>query len=79
MYMNVLPAHCIYTTTRKSQEKIEQANRDPETGLTNSCELPCGYWKLNSRPFQEQQVLLMIESFYDTQQVPFKFMIFNLA
>ena len=65
---------CMYTSIPLAEDA-----RSPETGLTNSCELPCGYWKLNSRPFQEQQVLLMIESFYDTQQVPFKFMIFNLA
>lgn len=72
------PAHVSVSMFAWCPEKPEEDIGYPETGLTNSCELPCGYWKLNSRPFQEQQVLLMIESSYDTQKLSFKFMIFNL-
>ena len=28
------------------------------TGVTKSCELLCGYWKLNSGPLEEQPMLL---------------------
>lgn len=31
------------------------------TGLTDSCELECGCWELNSGPLQKQQVLLATE------------------
>lgn len=34
--------------------------RSPGPGLTDSCELPCGCWKLNLGPLQEQQVLLTV-------------------
>jgi hypothetical protein len=30
----------------------------PGTGVTEGCELPCGYWELNSGPLEEQPVLL---------------------
>lgn len=36
----------------------------PETGGTDSCEPPRGYWELNLCPLQEQQVLLTAESLY---------------
>jgi hypothetical protein len=32
--------------------------RSPETGVIDSCELPCGYWELNPGPLEEQVVLL---------------------
>jgi hypothetical protein len=31
------------------------------TGVTDSSELPCGYWELNSGPPEEQPVLLIPE------------------
>ena len=36
--------------------------RSPETGITDRCELPHGYWELNSGPLEEQPVLLIFES-----------------
>jgi hypothetical protein len=33
----------------------------PETGLTDSWELPCGCWELNLSPLEEQPVLLTAE------------------
>jgi len=35
--------------------------RIPETGVTNSCELPCGCWKLSLGPLEEQPELLTAE------------------
>lgn len=35
----------------------------PETGVTHGCVLPCGSWKLNPGPEQEQQVYLTAEPF----------------
>ena len=29
--------------------------------ITDGCELPCGYWELNSEPLGEQSVLLTAE------------------
>jgi hypothetical protein len=37
------------------------ASDQPETGGTDSCESPCGYWELNPGPLQEQPVLLTSE------------------
>lgn len=33
--------------------------RSPTTGVTDGCDLPCGWWELNPGPFQEQQALLV--------------------
>jgi hypothetical protein len=35
--------------------------RFPATGVTDSCELPCGFWELNLGPLEEQSVLLTAE------------------
>jgi hypothetical protein len=35
--------------------------RLPETGVTDSCELPCGCWELYLGPLEEQPVLLTAE------------------
>ena len=35
--------------------------RFPETGVTDRCEMPCGYWALNASPLEEQPVLLTAE------------------
>jgi len=32
-----------------------------ETGIPDSCELPCGCWELNLDPLEEQSVLLSTE------------------
>ena len=34
----------------------------PGTGVTESCELPCGCWDLNPGPLEEQPVFLSAES-----------------
>ena len=36
---------------------------DPRTGVMGGCELPCGCWKLNSGPLQEQVLLNAEPSF----------------
>jgi hypothetical protein len=35
--------------------------RSPGTGVVDSCELPCGCWKLNLGPLEEQPMLLTAE------------------
>ena len=35
--------------------------RSSGTGVTDSCELPCGYWKLKLDPLEELPVLLTTE------------------
>ena len=35
--------------------------RSPGTGVTDSCELPCGCWELNLCPLGEQPALLTSE------------------
>ena len=36
----------------------EEGIGSPGTGVTDSCELPCGCWELNPGPLEEQSVLL---------------------
>ena len=45
-----------YVVLGASQKKV-----CPGTEVTYSCELPCGCWKLNPGPLQEQQVFLTAE------------------
>jgi hypothetical protein len=33
-----------------------------ETGVTDSCKPPCGYWELNLGPLEKQPVLSIAES-----------------
>jgi hypothetical protein len=35
--------------------------RSPGTGVTDSCKLPCGCWKLNPSALEEQPMLLTAE------------------
>jgi hypothetical protein len=41
------------------QCRPEQGIRSPGTGVTDSCDLPCGFWELN--PLEEHPVLLATE------------------
>lgn len=43
--------------------RSEQNFGSPGTGVTNGCELLCGYIKLTSVPLQEQEVLLTTEQY----------------
>jgi hypothetical protein len=43
----------IYVTL--SLQRCKKRASDP---ITNGCEPPCGCWELNSRPLEEQSVLL---------------------
>ena len=40
---------------------VSKGDRFPETGDTNSCELPCGCWESNPGPLEEQPVFLTVE------------------
>jgi E3 ubiquitin-protein ligase NEDD4 len=42
-------------------QKSEKAIRSPGTVVTDCCELPCGCWKSNPGPVEEQPVLLTSE------------------
>lgn len=46
------------------QGRLEDGVRSSETRVTDSCELPCDYWKLNPDPLQwkKQPVCLTVES-----------------
>ena len=39
----------------------EESTESPVIGIMNSCEPPCGCWKLHSGPVQEQLVFLIAE------------------
>lgn len=40
---------------------LREGVRSPETGMTDSYELPCGCWELNPGPLEEQPVVLTTE------------------
>jgi hypothetical protein len=44
----------------------------PGTGVTDSCELPCGCWEPNLSPLEEQPVLFPAESSLQTSERLFK-------
>lgn len=43
--------------------------RSPVTGVTDSCGLSCGCWRLNPYPVEEESVLLTAESCF--QSLPY--------
>ena len=47
----------------------EERFRSPETGVTFSCEPPCGFWELNHGPLKEHSVLSMIEPLIQSPQI----------
>jgi E3 ubiquitin-protein ligase NEDD4 len=60
--MSVLPAcmsvHHMHTWCLW---RPEEGVGSPGIGVTDSCELPCGCWELNSGPLKKQPVLLTTE------------------
>ena len=55
--------HMYYTTFMQCPKMQEEAIVSPGTGVTDSCELSCGCWKLNLGPLEAQQLLLTTETF----------------
>ena len=55
------PAHVSVSMFAWCPEKPEEDIGYPETGLTNSCELLCGCWELNSGPLEGHPLLLTAE------------------
>jgi hypothetical protein len=54
---------CLWTTCASGAHSIQERVLDPPgTGVTDSCELPCGHWKSNLGPLKVQPVILTIES-----------------
>lgn len=51
--------HCRYAWRQRNPE---EGIRSPWIIVTNGCEIPCGYWKSNMGPLQEELVLLSSES-----------------
>lgn len=47
---------CMPECVMESKEAREEV-RSSETGGANACELPCGFWDMNSGPLQDQPVL----------------------
>lgn len=56
MYIGILPAcvpvHHVHAVSMGQQRVLYG------TGISDSCELPCGYGELNPDPLEEQPVLL---------------------
>ena len=44
--LDVHPFQCVHGAHKKSEENIGS----PGTGVTDACELPCGFWELNLGP-----------------------------
>ena len=42
-------------------ERSEEGVRAHETGVTDGCEPPCGYWELNRGPLKDHYVFLTSE------------------
>ena len=40
--------------------------RSPGTRVTDTCELPCGYWELNLGPLEEQQGVCLLKNRNET-------------
>jgi hypothetical protein len=63
MYMSTLPAcMSVYHVCLVPAEA--RSVRAQETGVIDSCELPCGCWELNPGPLKEQPVLVSTEPFF---------------
>lgn len=62
MYMDVLPVcTCLYLTFVPGAwfpQRPEEGVGSPGTGVTDGCQLPCGFWESNPDPQKEQPVLL---------------------
>ena len=43
-------------------QRSDESIRFPGTGVTDSCELPCGCWESNPGPLQEQSVRVTTEN-----------------
>ncbi|KAL6074356.1 hypothetical protein STEG23_012106, partial [Scotinomys teguina] len=52
--------------------QLRSSKRSPGTGVTDSCELPCGFWDLNPGPLEEQPVLLTAEPSLQPPETCFK-------
>jgi hypothetical protein len=53
--ISIFLIYFIYMSTLQTHQKMTS---DP---ITDACEPPCGCWKLNSGPLEEQSVLLTAE------------------
>lgn len=51
--------------------RIQKDIRPPETGVTDSCKLPCGCWESNQGPIEEHPELLTSEPFLQPCSVGF--------
>jgi hypothetical protein len=64
-----IQVHCTCLQTH------QESTSDP---ITDGCEPPCGCWELNSRPLEEQSVLLTSEPSLQPYSVAFVFVAFML-
>ena len=61
MCMSVCQHVCMRTMNVQYLQRPEEDVGSLGTEAIDGCELPCGYWDLNSGSLQEQQVLLTTE------------------
>lgn len=59
--MCVYVSNCIYMQTKYLQKptEIRKGIGSHETGVTEGCELHCGFWELNLGPLTEKEVQLL--------------------
>ena len=55
IYLLIACLHKMYILCPKQPR---EGSRSPETGTTNGCEPPCGFWELKPGPLEEQPVLI---------------------
>jgi hypothetical protein len=62
MYLNALTVHtCTMSMPGTDRCSQKRGVGSPGAGLSNSCELPCGWWGLSLGHLQRQPVLLTTE------------------
>lgn len=52
---------CVCITHIHCLQRPEEGTSSSGTRVRDSCELPCGYWKSNQNPLEEQPVLWPVE------------------
>lgn len=62
MCMDVLPASCLCTMCMHYLKRPEEGDGFPETRVTDSSKLPCGFWESSKDSLEGQLVLFTAEA-----------------
>jgi hypothetical protein len=78
LFLSLSPSQELFIICKYTVAVFRYSIRGCQISLQNDCELPCGCWKLNSGPLEEQSVLLTTEpslqpepSLYRPQKIVF--------